>query len=289
MQYKELERMRSSSLHEERKIVERFDRNSYVRLKEAVSALAGVCDGAAQRDNHGFDGGDARAGHLFAFLPLDAWPLSAFHRAWQWSRKYHRQLEIMDIDCTDLAEPPPFAGRDYQIAYQPDKRAFLVVFPYEGALLETFTALPGARNHRVAIGEGRLDFWYRTVWVKARGAVPALLAFAEQYGFDLAPDVSALKVSPSRIVFAATPPDAFAVYFPHDAQLNEEIKRIPGRQTSFSGPFCWIIPATRLAARMLLAFVERHPQFMVEMDVRRRLQELCGERDQMQVKSAGLA
>ena len=74
-----------------------FDRSCYTRLKRAVDALAGVCDGAEARDDEGFDGGDTKAGHLLAFLPLEAWPLAAFHKAWRWTFGWKQvRLEVVE-------------------------------------------------------------------------------------------------------------------------------------------------------------------------------------------------
>ena len=254
-----------------------FDREQYALLKRAVEALAGVCDGAESRDDEGFDGGDTKAGHLLAFLPLPAWPLSAFHRAWKWTRKYHRQLALMHIDCTQLAEPPPFEGEDRQIALLPSGQGFFVTFPYDPALIEAFRRIPGGALHSQPFGQGNQVFRYRTV-TPVRGAVPALMAFAEQFGFQLGPGVADLTREPGEVVEAAGQPEyrvvleqgqsrAFALYFPRDASLNQEVKAIPGKAPCYTGAFHWVIPATPQAAAPLLAFLERHSQFHVPADV----------------------
>jgi hypothetical protein len=254
-----------------------FDRESYALLKRAVEALAGVCDGAESRDDEGFDGGDTKAGHLLAFLPFSAWPLSAFHRAWKWTRKYHRQLGLMRIDCTALPEPPPFEGEDRQVALQPSGQGFFVTFPYDPALIEAFRRIPGGTRHAQPFGQGKQFFHYRTVTPVA-GAGVALLAFAEQFGFQLGPGVADLAREPGaameaeeqheyRVVLEQQPRRAFALYFPHDASLNQEVKAIPGKAPCYTGTFHWVIPVTPQAAAPLLAFLERHPQFSVPAEV----------------------
>ena len=262
-----------------------LDRECYTPLKKAVEALAGVCDGAESRDDEGFDGGDTKAGHLLAFLPLSAWPLSAFHRAWKWTRKYHRQLGLMHIDCTQLAEPPPFEGEDRQVALQPSGRGFFVTFPYDPALIEAFRHIPGGALHSQPFGQGNQVFRYRTV-TPVRGAGAALLAFAEQFGFQLGPGVTDLAREPGevveadeqyayRVVLELGQRRAFALYFPRDASLNQEVKAIPGKAPCFTGVFHWVIPATPQAAAQLQAFLERHRQFHVPAEVEDALSTLA--------------
>ena len=267
----------------------KFDRRQYVLLKQAVNALSSVCDGAEARDGRGFDGRDTRAGHLYAFLPLDAWPLSAFHRAWSWTKKYHQQLERMQMDCADLPEPPLFEGEDRQIALLPDRAGFFVIFPYDEALTVAFRRIPGQALHTVPIGTSTvLCFRYRTVQAIA-GVGGALLAFADVYHFQLGPEVldlatecdsrltSALletALHEYRIEAVVGNAPAFALFFPRIPALNEEVKRIPGRSPSYAGGFHWVIPAIPHAAAALLSFVERHPQFFVATEVKERLEVL---------------
>jgi hypothetical protein len=220
-------------------MAEPFQRNDYTLLKEAVNALSGVCDGADARDDQGFDGGDTRAGHLYAFLPQDAWPLSVFHRAWRWTQKYHRQLMAMGIDCSHLCEPPLFQGEDRQIALQPGNEGFFVTFPYDEALIAAFRQISGSDLHTRPISN-KLSFRYRTVRPVA-GAGASLLAFAEEYGFQLAPGVEdaarslEASIEPQHESRVELDPNmrAYALYFPRQTALNEEVKRIPGR--TFSG------------------------------------------------------
>jgi len=261
-----------------------FDRGCYTRLKQAVDALAGVCDGAEARDDEGFDGGDTKAGHLLAFLPLEAWPLSAFHRAWRWTKKYHRQLAEMQIDCGALAEPPLFEGEDRQIALQPDGKGFFVTFPYDWSLLDAFRRIPGNALHTQPIGKGKQVFRYRTVQL-VPGAGAALLAFAEQHGFRLGPGVEDLARESCeavttlqqeyRVAFDPTIAPAFALYFPRDKSLNEEVKAIPGKAPSYADGFHWVIPATSRAASALLDFLERHQRFFVPLEVEDALRTLA--------------
>ncbi|GHP00682.1 hypothetical protein KSF_107290 [Reticulibacter mediterranei] len=246
-----------------------FDRRHYLVLKQAVEALAGVCDGAAARDDQGFDGADTRAGHLYAFLPLDAWPLSAFHRAWCWTKKYHRQLGALQIDCSALPEPPLYTGEDRQIALHTDGTGFFVVFPHDDwRLVESFRTLSGTALHKEPIGaKGTLCFRYRTY----HGAGNILLTWAEQHHFRLGSGVRACAQSNCRVVYEQES-DSFALYFP-DRVLNAEVKAIPCRSFSYTGGFHWIIAARRNAAGPLRAFLHRH-DFVLSPEAEHRLQAL---------------
>lgn len=237
------------------------------------------------RDDRGFDGSDTRAGHLYAFLPLAAWPLSAFHRAWSWTRKYHRQLELIQMDCSLLEEPPLFEGEDRQIARLPDGNGYYVIFPSsDWELVEAFRAVPGSRLHTVPISEhGRLFYRYRTY----HGRLDSLLRFAEEYRFQIGPHVRTLvrgsgkqnelgaerkEMPGSRHVVYEPENNAFELYFP-DLALNGEVKSIPCRSHSYTGGFHWIIAAKPPAAGPLRAFLTRHA-FALPADAEQRLQEL---------------
>jgi hypothetical protein len=250
--------------------------SDYHLLKQAVDALAQVCDGADARDDEGFDGADTRAGHLLAFLPLEAWPLSAFYRAWKWTRKYHRQLQAMQLDCSDLPQPPVCEGSDRHIALQSQEDGFYVIFPYDDELIEAFRHLPGGEVHRVTIGQNdKLTFRYRTVRLVA-GAGAALLAFASRYAFTLGQSVQeraqqgagdAEAVLAYRVVMEEEH-SAFALYFPRIEALNQEVKAIAGRRPSGVGGFHWLIPATPQAMQALRNFLRLHPQFFVSEEAR---------------------
>ncbi len=190
----------------------------------------------------------------------------------------------MQIDCGALAEPPLFEGEDRQIALQPDGKGFFVTFPYDWALIDAFRRIPDNALHSQPIGRGKQVFRYRTVQL-VPGAGAALLAFAEQHGFRLAPgvedlaresgEVVATLQSEYRIAFDPTIARAFALYFPRDKALNDEVKAIPGKAPSYADGFHWVIPATSRAASALLDFLERHQRFFVPLEVEDALRTLA--------------
>lgn len=264
-----------------------FDREPYRPLKQAVDALARVCDGANARDDRGFDGTDTRAGHLYASIPLEAWPLSAFHRAWRWAAKYRRQLEQSGVDCALVPEPPRFENEDRQISVPQGHDAFFVVFPYNTHMIDAFRRIAGNELHLVPLGEDtRRVVRYRTV-KPVPGAGQALLEFAEAFSFRIGPGVRALaascdqlpvaeeQLSDYRVTLESGAQERFALYFPRVASLNEEAKAIPGRTPSFTGGFHWVIPKTLPALSALHAFLERHPNFVVAPEVREHLESLA--------------
>lgn len=235
-----------------RSLGDAFERHRYSLLKLAVMTLAGVCDGAQMRDDQGFDGGDAKAGHLYALLPLDAWPLAAFHRAWTWTRKYHRQLEAIG-DVSQLPEPPRFDEERYQISSIEDGTDYYVVFPNSGAgdVREAFLRMPGHRSHKKTYGNSsRASFWYHTF----RGDGQELLSFANAYGFRLGPDVRERLRSQGEVRYEL---GAFALFF-EDRSLNAQVKAIPMYSYSNAGGFHWVIPERRECAGPLLDFLTRH-------------------------------
>ena len=257
-----------------------FDRARYASLKDAVNALAGVCDGALTKDDQGFDGTDTRGGHLYAFLPQDAWPLCVFHRAWRWTKKYHGQLGRMGIDCSDLSEPPEFVGETCQIALK-EGSGYYVAFPNDDwDLIDGFRALPGSAMHKEPIGANeRLFFRYRTY----DGPGSVLLEWGRAHQFRLGPgveeraqtaDEEAPALLDGRVVFDSDA-DAFSLFF-SERLLNAEVKQIPHRSWSNDGGFHWIISARRGAIGPLRDFLNRH-HFAIPPEAEQRMKELEGD------------
>jgi hypothetical protein len=230
-----------------------FDRSRYHLLKQAVDALAAVCDGAHRRDTVGYNGIDARYGHLLAFLSLEEWPPEAFYRAWKMLRKYSRQLASADIDYARLPEPPNYDGEDRQITFNEATGDFVVVFSYDPLLLEEFRSVPGN------------DFVNQPVPHRlvhpVKGAEAALLAFAQTHAFVLGKGTRE-RLQRYRVELED---GQLALFFPFDRTLNEEVKAIPGWSTTRSGGFHWLIPLSQFSA--VQALVARHSQFIVAANV----------------------
>ena len=76
---------------------------AYEKLKEAVKALASVCDGAVSKDHKGYNGGDSKVGKWLAQTPR--WKFKWAQRAYIMLRKYTNQLSRFGIDYNKIPEP----------------------------------------------------------------------------------------------------------------------------------------------------------------------------------------
>ncbi len=109
-------------------------------LKQAVEALAGVCDGAVRRDHHGFNAYDARIGHALALLPEDEWAPGHRLLAYRLLEKYRAQLAAMGIDYDQITPPPQ---RCISVHVDPIYGTqLLVTFEYDPELYQAVRALP---------------------------------------------------------------------------------------------------------------------------------------------------
>ena len=71
------------------------------RLHNALSIIAGKCDGARALDNVGFNKYDAEDGHRLVGLFPSEWTFKDVQRGERLVRKYHRQLEARGLDIKD--------------------------------------------------------------------------------------------------------------------------------------------------------------------------------------------
>jgi len=249
------------------------DRSGHSLLKQAVDALAAVCDGASSRDKVGYNGTDTKYGHLLAFLDLEDWPPESLHRAWQMLRKYRDQLAGLGIDYFALPEPPNCDGQDRQISFHEATGDFVVVFPYDLLLVSEFRQLPGEDFQRTPVP-------HRLIHPVA-GAGVALLTFAERHQFVLRPGVQERLCADSPNMLADHRFRAIleggniALYFPRDQRLNAEAMAIPRRMVSHDGGFHWLIPPLPPSLEALHTFFERHPQFALAAEVEQILQQFA--------------
>lgn len=261
-------------------------RTLYELLQHASHALARVCDGAEIHDDQSVAGGDRKTGQLLAFLPLDARPPAAIHRVWRWRGQDHRQLERMQCDCMTSPEPPVFEGKECQIALNAASPSFLVVFACDPTLIEAFQRIPGNAFHMQQTGQGKQVFRYRTARLVS-GTSAALLAFAEQYDFHLAPGVDVVVLARSFndttiwiqdnycIVCDPFSVQAFVLYVSRNLALNQEVNAIPGKSFCDAGDFHRAIPASPTVAGTLCAFIERHLAFSLSTEGPPRLRRVA--------------
>nr|BBH92269.1 hypothetical protein KTA_04680 [Thermogemmatispora argillosa] len=164
------------------------ERARHVPLKAAIDYLAAVCDGARRRDGAGFSGVDVRLGHWLARLPLDAWPDAVFERAWRLAQKYARQLQEAGMDPAALPRPSAARGR-HHLAFHPSGEGFMVLFPYNAALIAALRrAFPQARFRQDPVKHFFLP--------RDPNPGSALLRWARIYEFTLGPGVQAALERP---------------------------------------------------------------------------------------------
>lgn len=242
------------------------NRAQYQPLKDAIDALASVCDGARERDDVGFNVPDASLGHLLAFLPLALWPPEAFFRAWEMLRKYQEQLAFHGITYTHLPTParPQDRAQGMQYITLAATGEFLVLFDADARLERAFARLPGGEKKTAPAR-------YHLVY-PVPGAGRPLLAFAERHGFVWAPHV---EVQARLIDYQVLLEEqgVFSVYFPCDEEMNAEIKAIPGWWYAYRPHFHWLIPSNPDSIQAFQAFLVRHPEFQMSPGVEQRLHE----------------
>lgn len=114
-------------------------------LYDAVGFLAGRCDGASSRDDVGFNGYDAGYGHRLADMPESDWGGRDRYNAWKMLRKYAGQLLSGGIDYNQIpAESNGFAPAEKMVGVI-GSGEFVVMFPYNPALVAEVKALPKRR------------------------------------------------------------------------------------------------------------------------------------------------
>lgn len=198
----------------------------YTPIHEAVSALAGVCNWAADYDGQGFNKPDSWFGHAAASIPVSDWDDDMAITARAMIRKYKKQLQKFGIDWDALPVPPGgddldglsdafkerarnrVAGiRDTQrrqsqswIACNGEGEEVTISFAYSPVLVgEVKQVVPGRR----------FDGDTKT-WRAPFTSLPQAVTFADKHALTVAPEVRALvAISQMRAdESAATPAEA---------------------------------------------------------------------------------
>lgn len=117
-------------------------------IKKAIDFLASNCDYAQSLDGVGFNGPDARFGHILADTPLENWSVKMTFIAWKMLRKYKRQLANGGIIYDEIPAPvdPATLPPDQLVSKKkkltvPKKietvgSEFHISFPYNPTLVE---------------------------------------------------------------------------------------------------------------------------------------------------------
>lgn len=114
---------------------------NYRQLHLAMQTLAGRCDHAVDRDGAGFNGRDARFGHILAETPVARWSPKMAGTAWKMARTYRGQLAGLGIDFDDIERPD---DRDRRNGGKPRARVTAFESRIEGELVVlSSAAFPG--------------------------------------------------------------------------------------------------------------------------------------------------
>lgn len=277
-------------------------------LGEAVRYLAGRCDWAHTLDGVGFNQADTGFGHWLADVDEVEWTAEQARAAYELLGKYRRQLETADIDFDAIPVPAEVAdarrraqaqraeanmrAREAEraereralrrIDVDPAGRNFVITFPFDWSLVEAVKAIPGRR------------------WDGARNTVPtapenagAVRAFAVEHDFTATDAAQAFldraatykPVAPKRVELAGK---GFAIHFPKDFKLIEQVRAIEGRRWDGDNTR-WLVPQDDLAFDGLSKFLEANEGFEVAEDAAMRLSELAAEKAARDAAKAELA
>lgn len=221
---------------------------NYGPLHQAVSYLAGVCDGALRRDDCGFNAADTHAGHALAFVPAAAWTPQMARHAYETLRTYRVQLmRGWGIDYGALPEPGAAPGEmTRSITCAQTHSGFVVMAPYSTGI---GWALRGAIECSWFIREPVAHFEVAPV----RGVGARLLTWAAKHemplGHGVAERCAFVDEHAAHVVCEG---DGFAVLALKDRGLNPLLRSIPALFSAKDPYFRWKVPYRPDSAHVLI-------------------------------------
>ena len=141
-------------------------------LYSAICYMAGRCDGASTKDNVGFNGYDAGYGKRLSYMPESEWTEKDKYNAWKMLKKYRGQLLAGGIDYSQIPEQSNGFARSEKLIGVLASGEFVVMFPYNPALVAEVKALPQRRFD----GDGK-----RWVVAPVAANIPALWTFIQAH------------------------------------------------------------------------------------------------------------
>lgn len=141
-------------------------------LYSAICYMAGRCNGASTKDNVGFNGYDAGYGKRLSYMPESEWTEKDKYNAWKMLKKYRGQLLAGGIDYSQIPEQSNGFARSEKLIGVLASGEFVVVFPYNPALVAEVKALPQRRFD----GDGK-----RWVVAPVAANIPALWTFIQAH------------------------------------------------------------------------------------------------------------
>jgi hypothetical protein len=236
------------------------------QLKAACGAIAGVCDGARQRDDVGFNKADTAWGRYIATIPAWMWDAEQCAIVRDMLRKYAGQLAAAGIEWATLPEVHVEAG-----APTTGRQAALKRFKTAQRVVDEAAEVQAWREGRIGTSElvltrGRPRAWIegafavlifpydatlvaavkalpsrrfdgaRKCWVVGRGSEAALATFLAEYAVIATLDVDAWIATP-----APTPPPArrdnvridgnqIIVDAPYSPDATDAMRQVRGRR-----------------------------------------------------------
>ena len=236
------------------------------QLKAACGAIAGVCDGARQRDDVGFNKADTSWGRYIATIPADMWDAEQCVIVRDMLHKYMGQLAAAGIEWSALpeirieAELPPTARKAALKRFKTAQRTVdeaAEAKAWREGRIGTHELVLIQKRPRAWI-EGAfavVDFPYNAIlvaaiktlpsrrfdgsrkcWVVGRGSEAALATFLAEYAVIATLDVDAWIATP-----APTPPPArrdqiridgnqIIVDAPYNVDATDAMRQVRGRR-----------------------------------------------------------
>ncbi len=217
------------------------------KIISGIQELAGSCDGARNKDNSGFNAGDAWAGHRLAAIgeSISQRPPEFIARIGEMLLKYSRQIDTTGIAEYVKQNAPKSADNDskqdtrYHGITLHDERLNVDMGGYHPELVRSLkSAIP--QTDRRFDGESK-------TWNISLSAAGDLAKWAAENDFtvskeavDACRNYSATPAKPARLIEFDY--DKFLIIFPYDRGLVEIIKNIPGRRFD-PAKKRWYIPA----------------------------------------------
>lgn len=272
-------------------------------IHDATKALAGVCDGAVERDKAGFNGPDSRYGKQLAML-AELSPRQA-RNAHTMLKKYTKQLAGLGVDYAALIAPtddelqkapgPNGQPGGKLIDVDKDGEHFRIIHPFEVAkeMIPHLSIFPGRRFERVPFGHWQIP--------ATAASASRIQEFGVTHDYEITPEATALfdeiMGASGGLTFDELPPEmkhpdryledgknksgtkpAICVFFGFSPEFKELYGIVSGMDgAQFKGdrkPVHWAVTETARNAIALLAMAAKY-FFSIPGDMRDRLKALA--------------
>lgn len=205
-------------------------------IRNAVKALASVCDGAEQKDLVGFNRADVRYGTILALVGESKWTEVVCYQAWVMLAKYKNQLLLKGIDYDEIAppiRPDNFSKGIDSLDLSEKKQArntistngdvFVVRCEYDEQLIEQVRKVPDISWNNQAL-----------VWVAPLRSREEIGNLVSKYGFSVSEELNEMNTNqaPTDIEerkITVSKSGRLIFEFSYEPDIVSEIKLINGR------------------------------------------------------------